>query len=551
MRFARSQCPDPEGRIHICVTGVIPTYAPSEPYAPYEPFCNIYYLSATHYSKTTNHIPMFSKFISLEWKSFMRSASFGKSVALKIFMGLLALYFAVCFLVLGISLWPGLKKLFPEKEPLDLVNQFLLYWVVIELVFRFFMQTLPVMHIKPLLIVPINKSKVIHFVLLRSLLSFYNLLPLLIIVPFGIFCIHEGAPALPMIVWMVSVYAVMLVVNYTNFLLKKKFADRIVQLLPFVLVFGAIAALDYFGVVDAGAVFGQFFSTLLEQPWLMVVPLLVLAVLYLWNFGFLKQNFYLDNALQQKQKEARTYDLSWTRRFGSIAPFLQQDLRLIFRNKRPKATVWLSLIFLAYGLIFYPQETYTQDMPAFLVFVGIFVTGIFMINFGQFIPSWDSGYFPLMMAQNIPMRKYLESKWGLMSVSVIVLFLLSTPYSYFGWNILALNAACALYNLGVNIPVILYSGSFNRKRIDLEKTPFMNYQGTGAAQWLVGIPLLLIPIGLWYVFNRFFVDGVATAILAVMGIGGLLLREVLLKTITQQYRKKKYAMVHGFKQQGD
>ncbi|MDG1403630.1 DUF5687 family protein, partial [Polaribacter sp.] len=38
------------------------------------------------------------RFLKLEWKQFVRSASFGKSIALKIIMGFFALYFLVSFL---------------------------------------------------------------------------------------------------------------------------------------------------------------------------------------------------------------------------------------------------------------------------------------------------------------------------------------------------------------------------------------------------------------------------------------------------------------------
>jgi hypothetical protein len=57
----------------------------------------------------------------------------------------------------------------------------------------------------------------------------------------------------------------------------------------------------------------------------------------------------------------------------------------------------------------------------------------------------------VMMSQNIPMKQYLNSKAVLMSVSVLIFAVLSTPYLYFGWKIL-INLACATYNLGVNIP---------------------------------------------------------------------------------------------------
>jgi hypothetical protein len=53
-----------------------------------------------------------------------------------------------------------------------------------------------------------------------------------------------------------------------------------------------------------------------------------------------------------------------------------------------------------------------------------------MLNYGQFVPAWDSNYYGMMMSQNIPMKQYLNSKAVLMSVSAD--FVLSTPYLYFG-----------------------------------------------------------------------------------------------------------------------
>jgi hypothetical protein len=223
---------------------------------------------------------------------------------------------------------------------------------------------------------------------------------------------------------------------------------------------------------------------------------------------------------------------------------------MIWRNKRPKTTVYISILFLAYGLIFYGNDTY-QEMPAFFIFIGIFITGIFMINFGQFIPSWDAGYYPLIMAQNIPLKKYLTAKAGLITFSVVVLAILSTPYLYFGWKIFLINLICAVYNIGVNIPILLYAGSFNRKKIDLDKSPFMNYQGTGATQWIVGLPLLLMPLLIFWIINKFISFESALTVLFVLGVVGLILRNRAIGFIAQRYKRQKYAMIEGFKQSGE
>jgi hypothetical protein len=62
----------------------------------------------------------------------------------------------------------------------------------------------------------------------------------------------------------------------------------------------------------------------------------------------------------------------------------------------------------------------------------------------------------MMMSQNIPMKQYLNSKAVLMSVSVLILAILSTPYLYFGWKILVINLACATYNWVSIFPLLFW-----------------------------------------------------------------------------------------------
>ncbi|MDX1753783.1 MAG: DUF5687 family protein [Salinimicrobium sediminis] len=494
---------------------------------------------------------MYKRFISLQWKAFFRSASLGRSLGLKIFMAFIAIYFAIVFLLLGIGLYPLLKEALPEEEPLNIVNRWLLIYLGLELMMRFFLQTLPVMTVKPLLTFPIPKKKVVNYMLLQSLFSFFNFLPLLLIVPFAVFTAYKGdAGAAAMAGWAVAVYGLVLCVNYMNFLLKKKFADNLKALLPYLVLILVLYALERFEIFSITELVASGMEAVLEMPFLAVIPLLLLIALYKWNQNVLLKRFYLDESLKGKVTEAKSQDFQWLRKFGDIAPFLQLDLKLIWRNKRPRSLIFISLLIMGYGMIFYPNDAY-QDMQAFFVFVGIFMTGIFMINFGQFIPAWDSSYYSMMMSQNIPLKQYLNSKAALIIFSIVLLTILTTPYVYFGYNVLIINLACAVYNIGVNVPVLLLAGSYNRKRIDLEKSPFMNYQGTGAAQWLIALPLMVIPILIFWLLNKFISFDVAVITLAALGLIGILFRSIIMDMIAQSYKKNKYAMINGFKQTGE
>ena len=487
---------------------------------------------------------MFKHFVSLQWKSFFRSSNFGKGMALKILMGFFAVYMFVSFAAMGVALFFILRKAFPDVDPMLKVSEYMLYWVLIELFFRYFMQKLPVMDIKPLLLFPVKKSSITHYILAKSGFSGYNILSLFLAVPFSIVLITEGYPLLNVLVWLIAIICIVLTINYTNFIINK--SDKVLMIIGALIL--AMYGLEYFKALPILEYAGKIFYTLYQKPILALIPLGLVFATYFINYNFLRNRLYLDASLKKKTQEATTSDLSWTKRFGSIAPFLQLDLKLIWRNKRTKMQVFISLAMILYGLIFYGIDAYGQTSTIFL-FVGIFMTGIFLSNFGQFIPAWDSEYYGMMMSQNIPLRKYLESKAGLISVSVVVMFLLSIPYVYFGWKALAINFSCALYNLGVNVPVILFFGSMNKKRIDLTKSAIGNMQGTSATQFLVLLPLMVVPSLLYFGMKTLVSFEVAILVLAILGIIGFAFRKPLLDKITEAYRKKKYGMIAGFKEQ--
>lgn len=491
---------------------------------------------------------MIKHFLSLEWKAFFRSASFGKSLGVKLLMAFFALYFMVAFLGTGIMLYPGLKKLYPEQDPLKIVNNFLFFWILGDLLFRFFFQKLPVMSVKPLLTLPIGRNKIVNYVLGKSALSFFNFLPLFAIVPFGITLLVKDYPVSSVLIWMFALVITTLTINFLNFIIESFSAQTELSFLPVIIMTGGLFALDYFEIVSFKNLIGSAFNAIYESPYLVVVLILILVGMYLFNFKLLHQKLFLDSGLKTEVKEVNASNLEWTKNFGDIAPFMQLDLRLIWRNKRTKSSVWMLAIGLLYGLFFYPQPMY-QDKTFFFIFIGIFSTGIFLINFGQFVPAWDSGYYKLLMSQNIKYEQYLKSKFTLMALSVVILFVLGIPYVYFGWKILFAHFAAAIYNIGINTHVILWGGSFNRKKIDLSQKAAFNYQGTGAVQWLIGIPLLVLPMIIFAVLNWLLSFEIACLVLIVMGVLGIVFHEKIMQYITGKYLESKYKMIDAFDQE--
>ena len=484
---------------------------------------------------------MISHFLKLEWKQFTRSAAFGKSIALKILMGFFALYFILTFLAIGVGGYFILKKQFPDSDPLQLVNSYLLFAILGDLIFRYLMQKLPIMNIKPLLILPIKKSTLVHYVLGKSSFSFFNILGLFFYIPFAIVLIKEGYTTTGILGWLFTMILIIQSANFLNFLINK---NNIALVVIGALLF-ALIGLQKFEIFDVVSYGGQLFDAIYANPIYSLVGVVVFVVLYQLNYKQLRNQVYLDEAVAAKVEEANTADMTWADKLGDVAPFIKNDMRLIWRNKRTKTVFLMSFLFLFYGLIFYTMDAYKDSLPM-LMFASLFVTGGFTLNYGQFIPAWDSAHYKMLMSQSFRYRKFLESKWVLMVSMTTILYLLSFPYLYFGTDIFLMITVGAIFNIGFNSLFLLYAGSFNRKRIDLTKGGFGNTQGTSATQFLIVIPLMLFPMLLFWVFNKFVGYNSGFIIVAGIGLISLLFKNYALNFIEKKYIKDKYAMINAF-----
>ncbi len=167
-------------------------------------------------------------------------------MAINILMVFFALYFVASFSALGFGLLFLLKEMFPEQDPFVIANNYLFYWIIGDLLMRFFLQKLPVMSVKPLLTLPIKRSTVVNFVLGKSALSFFNFLPLFAIIPFSIMLISDGYETSMILTWLFTMIIVVLITNFLNFIIEAFSAESELSFLPILGVVGILFALNYF-----------------------------------------------------------------------------------------------------------------------------------------------------------------------------------------------------------------------------------------------------------------------------------------------------------------
>ncbi len=488
---------------------------------------------------------MIKHFIRLEWKSFIRSASFKTNLALKILMGIGAFFMLIIAFMYGAFAYYGIEK-FIDPEPLKIINKALFFYLVMDLALRYFLQKMPIVNIKPLLHLPIKKNTVVNFGINKTLFSFFNIWHAFVWIPFSVILLKEGHNFSAVLGLHITIMALVFSNNFINIFVNDK--DNVFYTVIGVLV--VLGALLYCNIFDITNYTQVVFAEVYDKPYLALIPIALAFLLYRMAFKHFRNDFYLDAGLSKKVEEGKTEDMAWLDRFGKMSTFLKNDIKLIKRNKRSRTTVIMSVLFIFYGLLFFTGSIEVYDGPFWRIFAGIFVSGGFLFSFGQFVPSWDSAYYQLLMSQNITYRDYLESKWYLMVIATVVSAIVSVFYLYFGWQAYAAVVAGAIYNIGVNSHLVLWGGAYIKTPIDLSsnKKAFGDKKSFNTKTLLLTLPKLALPMVV-YAIGHFVHGEVLGYILVILsGMAGFLFKDKVFSIIEKVYKSEKYKTIAAYKQ---
>ncbi len=614
------------------------------------------------------------------WKASVRSILRAQNLAANIIFGIVVGILGMNLLGIGLFLDRILARLGPEIDPVAIVNRSLVYYLAIDLFLRFFLQRIPSQAIEPYRHLPVKRSTVLHYLLLISTLSLFNILPLFVIVPFALRVIVVQQSPIAAVVWLFTVLLLILCNSYLNFLFKKQIIASPKVLLPFALAVIVLGLLDHYTIVALSHMSTLFLGSLVHYPVLAAVPAAALTLLYAADYRFLQRHSYADELQLVKQRSTtQRAQFRYFDRLSQTGTFIALELKLLQRNRRSRASVYLALAILPIGLLFYstipfdeqfyhtpdrseigrplqgidsdgtdstmahvtfriipdrlpeqahiyvagnhpllgnwdPSIAYCERQPdgswvrtfvfphnteleykftlgswqtqavqedgsrppnstlsvnkdttvttlvtgwrvpqrsaiagINLIYIGLLLTGMLMLVYGQFILSWESNYFDALLSQEIDYQKYFKAKLLLLIAASTVFFLLTIPYAFYSLEILKINAALSLYNAGINTFVLLFMSTFSRKRLDLNAS-LLSTQGKGASQYLTIFPTLILPV---MIYGLLRLSGFAESeylVFGLLGLIGLIVHRQLMHLFLRRFHRQKHAIAAGFRQ---
>lgn len=485
---------------------------------------------------------MFKRFLKLEWKSFFRGSSVGINLAMKIFR-----IIGICFFILWLAMMSFIAYFYVQEEmkedPLKIISRFMIIGWLIDLVFKYMIQQIPTQNIKPFLTLNIPKKVVVNYTLIKTFLTPLSWFNSIFIVTFCGILAFNGYGFLGIFTWFIGISSLFYLNNFINLL----FNDKENIAIGVGVLIAGFAALNYYEIIPVLSYSEKFFYNLYERPYFAVIPVMFFFSLWKITFNYIRKSFYLDEGLEAKKEIGKTENIAFLNKYGAIGTFINNDIKMLKRNKVTKGVLIGSFMFIFYGLLMFSNDIYRT--PTMMMFMGLFVTGGFQFTFGQRVPAFDSAYYPLMMTLNVPYKEYLKGKWWLMNIVTAISIVIALFYAYFGWNVYFAFFAAGLYNIGVNSQFTLWSGAYNKNLIDLnsKEKRFGQKNTVTFKSFILMIPKMLLPMAVYGLMNYFFGISVAVISVGILGLLGFIFREKIFDIIITKYKTEKYSTLEAFK----
>ncbi len=480
-----------------------------------------------------------------QWHQRTRSPTWGRSLIGTLLLLLAAGYFGVLFVALGWFYPEIVAEVAPTREPLQLLNGFLLYGAVGLVPARFFLQRSAGSDVRPYLHLPVRRPQIVHILQVLSAVSLFNLLPVLVLAALWGRTVLPEASVLGAAFWAVGALLLVAVTQCLNSLLRVVW-DRNAGLvlatagLVAVLVVGS----NWMGTGVLRAASAWCFGGLAAGR---ILPLIVLiagtAALAGAAHRMLRRRLY---SVLGDADSPRTQSTGLLQGIGHgqgrVVSLALLDLKLILRNKRPRQMLGAGLLVIGpFLLILLLGE---KIPPMNEVIFSLLLSGYLGLTHTQFGYAWHGTHFDGLLARAVAPRLLVQAQFvTFVGLCMAPLMLIVPVIAAVRPQLLASLGSFFLYNAGVTAPVLLVLGTWSRTALNLDQSTFFNYQGTSSYHFLMELPIMGLPIGL--VVG----GGLSATLLVAAGLGllGLVTVPLWTRGLGRLLWRQRHAMASGFR----
>ena len=465
----------------------------------------------------------------------------------KYFMYGMAAFWACYMVFFGISFAFILAT--NNREPYQLLNGGLIFVLAIDFLTRIPFQKTPTQEVKPYLLMPVKRNKIIDVLLIRSGLDGYNLFWFFLFVPFAFLTIIKFYGILGVLTYCLGIWLLMVFNNYWYLLCRTLISERIWWVALPLAVYGGLAAAIFIPEDSAILYFfmdlGDGFIT--GNLLVFIGMLAAIAVMWIINRLVMSSLIYKEiNKVEDTKVNASEY--KFFERYGEMGEYMRLELKMLLRNKACKIAVRTAiLVVLGFSCVLGFTDIY-DEVKGMRNFITVYNFAVFGIMFLLNIMSYEGNYIDGLMSRKESIYTLLRAKYALYSIAIVIPLLLMTPAMAMG-KIPVLSAfAWALFTAGFIYFCLFQLAVYNKKTTPLNvKISGRQNMGSGL-QNVISFATFGCPLLFYFVLELIFGEIVTAWILMGIGITFILTSQIWIKNVYTRFMKRRYENMEGFRE---
>ena len=477
-----------------------------------------------------------------------RNPAFDTNRFAKFLIYFMIVYWAAIFLFLGVSLPFMFEGLVPNMEPYHIMNQGILYVMAGDFLMRFMAQPSVSQEIKPYLLMPVKRKKLISLLLLKSGLDGYNFIWFFVYVPFAFLTVIRFYGFGGMFLYLIGIWLVFVFNNYWYLLCKLLLGEKTLWLLLPTAVFGALGAAEF--LLD-GLPISRFTMDLGEgfiegNPLSFLFVLACIGVMFLINLKLQQRMIYNELSKKEDTKIKRVSEYKFLDKYGEVGEYLRLELKLIARNKTVKTQFRMGLIVML-GFSFALAFTDVYDGSYMTSFICLYNYAILPImTLGQ-VMCFEGNYIDGLMSRKESIFNLLRAKYYLTTLIILVPFLIMFFPIAKGKITLLTAVAYLIFVAGFVFFMLLQLAVYNTRTLPLNANLMKSNKSSNWIQGLITGCAFMLPLLIDKLLSALLPEEVAHIILIVIGLGFIATHNLWIKNIYKRFMKRRYKNMEEFR----
>ncbi len=475
-----------------------------------------------------------------------RSPMFEKNRFAKVMVYAGFAFWAVYLLFFGVLLSFTLSDEFPNMEPYHILNKGLTIVLLLDFLVRFLFPT-PVQAVKPFMLLPVPKRKVMGIFLLRDGMNVFNLFWLFLFIPFALLTITRFYGAAGVMGYAIGIWLLCVMNGYWSMLIRVLKRQKFVYICWSLPVYGILALLEFL----PGTHWVSTFTMNLAEGFILWNPLAFIsvasAICLLVAINYKVQLHFVYSELSRTEDTNIRYlnSYSFFDRYGNVGEYMRLELKMIFRNKTPRSQFWGFMLIIVLFALALSYDIYESGyMNNFICLYCYSVLGLTML--GQTM-SVEGNYIDGLMVRKESIYNMLRAKYYLQCIFLAIPFACCLVPVYKETVSLLMSVSYLLFTMGIIFAVMMQMAVYNNRTAPLNTGLIGKKRSDNAYQSVIIIAAFTFPLVIHKGLELLLGGTSACIAMGVLGLAGFLTHRFWIRNIYKRLMKRRYRNMEGFR----